>query len=228
MKNKSKIMLSSIMTIVLCACLIAGSTFALFTADAEKSITITSGNVAISASITAADLYSVGVPVDGDNNLVQDENGSFYSYHKQTNGTFANGGTAAFDNDGNLTLTRVTPGDKVVLTFTGTNIGNVIVKARYSVTVESGEELAEALVITIKDAQGNVVDTLQGLDEFVSSSWETLAVGSNLANTTVEILLPVDADNDYQHNNILANNPNYEGVSIAILVEAVQGNANVQ
>lgn len=224
---KKKILLSSMVTIVLCLCLIAGSTFALFTSESEMNIAITSGNVELTASIDAVDLYSVRPVQDGETAEVTDENQAGYVYEQQQNGTFANGGTAALVNGNELTLSRITPGDKVVINVASLNTSDVTIKARYTVEVLSGEELASGLVITLKDANGNVIDTLVGLDSFIST-WETLAAGEQLAATKLEIELPVDAGNEYQHNAILAQNPNYNGVSINILIEAVQGNANVQ
>lgn len=224
---KKKILLSSMVTIVLCLCLIAGSTFALFTSESEMNIAITSGNVELTASIDAVDLYSVRPVQAGETAEVTDENQAGYVYEQQQNGTFANGGTAALVNGNELTLSRITPGDKVVINVASLNTSDVTIKARYTVEVLSGEELASGLVITLKDANGNVIDTLVGLDSFIST-WETLAAGEQLAATKLEIELPVDAGNEYQHNAILAQNPNYNGVSINILIEAVQGNANVQ
>lgn len=224
---KKTILLTSVMTIVLCVCLIAGSTFALFTSEAEMNIAITSGNVELTASIDAVDLYSVRPVQAGETAEVIDENQAGYVYEAQQNGTFANGGTAALVNGNELTLSRITPGDKVVLNIASLNTSDVTIKARYTVDVLSGAELARGLVITIKDASGNVVDTLTGIDNFIST-WETLAAGEQLGATTLEIELPVNAGNEYQHNAILAQNPNYNGVSINILIEAVQGNANVQ
>ena len=48
---KSKVLVSSILTIALCLSLIAGSTFALFTDSAKNDIAVTSGTVDIDATI---------------------------------------------------------------------------------------------------------------------------------------------------------------------------------
>lgn len=48
---KKKILLSSVLTIALCFCLIAGSTYALFTSETEVNIAVTAGKVQISATI---------------------------------------------------------------------------------------------------------------------------------------------------------------------------------
>ena len=48
---KKKVLLSSVLVIAICLCLIAGSTFALFTDIADTSIAITSGNVKLTATV---------------------------------------------------------------------------------------------------------------------------------------------------------------------------------
>ena len=58
MKNKKKILLSSVMVIALCLSLIAGSTFALFTSESKVNIAVTSGKVDVKASITDLSVYS--------------------------------------------------------------------------------------------------------------------------------------------------------------------------
>lgn len=224
---KKKILLSSIVTIAICFCLIVGSTYALFTSESEMNIAITSGNVELKASINEYELWSVRPSEAGDPFETVDENGNGYVYEQQQNGTFANGGTAALNNEGNeLTLSKITPGDKVVINIASVNTSDVIIKARYSISCTKGAALAEALVIRVLDASGNVVEEFEGIDEFVSA-WETLPVGNNMTNPTIEIELPVSAGNKYQHNALVKADPNYDGVAIQIFVEAVQGNGTI-
>lgn len=225
--NKKKILFTSIVTIAICFCLITGSTYALFTSDSEMNIAVTSGNVKVVSTINAVDLYSVRPVAHGETADTVDEFGHEYKFEAQQNGTFANGGTAGLVDGNQLTLARVTPGDKVVLNVNTINYSDVSIKTRFKVNVESGEELAEALVITVKDADGNVLDTLQGLDSFTSVWSGIITAGSHPVDATIEIELPVSTGNHYQHNEILERNPNYEGVSISILVEAVQSNGVV-
>ena len=56
---KKKVLLSSIATIMLCFCLIAGSTFALFTSQTEVNIAVTAGQVEMTAGIAIDKLESV-------------------------------------------------------------------------------------------------------------------------------------------------------------------------
>lgn len=56
---KKNIILSSVLTILLCVSLIAGSTFALFTSESSVNIAVTAGNVEVVATIDEnLELYS--------------------------------------------------------------------------------------------------------------------------------------------------------------------------
>ena len=58
MKNKKKILFSSVMVIALCLSLIAGSTFALFTSESKVNIAVTSGTVKVTAGLNVDAVYS--------------------------------------------------------------------------------------------------------------------------------------------------------------------------
>ena len=49
---KKKVLLSSIVTIALCLCLIAGSTYALFTSQSQTDISVKAAKVEMTASLT--------------------------------------------------------------------------------------------------------------------------------------------------------------------------------
>ena len=49
---KKKLIITSILSMVMCVSLIIGATFALFTSEDNVNITVTSGNVEVSAQIT--------------------------------------------------------------------------------------------------------------------------------------------------------------------------------
>ena len=67
---KKKVLLSSIATIALCLCLIAGSTFALFTSQDNVNIAVTAGEVEMVAGIAITSVESVqGNP----NGTIEDE-----------------------------------------------------------------------------------------------------------------------------------------------------------
>ena len=72
---KKKAVVSSLLTIALCLCLIAGSTYAMFTADTSVNIAVNAANVALTATVDpTVETSSLGVA--------------------GTNGSFANGGAA--------------------------------------------------------------------------------------------------------------------------------------
>ena len=206
---KKKVLLSSIATIALCLCLIAGSTFALFTSKSETNIAVTAGNVDVVTSVKDFKLYSVEANPNG---TIVDENGGKYEYEERTDDKFANGGTAV-QNGSVITLDKVTPGDKISFGIQATNNSDVAVQCRYIIQCIEGEELMEGLVVYIND------DAYPVLKSY-TSAWTALAVGESITdngNIEIEVELPVTAGNKYEK----------KEVSINVLVEAVQGNADV-
>lgn len=206
---KKKVLLSSIATIALCLCLIAGSTFALFTSTSKVDISVTAGEVKMTASITDLTLWSVDADeAKGDETDVIDENGHRYGYADMTAADkFANGGTAAFDG-AVLTMDKITPGDKVEFKVTGSNESNVAIQYRYVIECTEGYKLMSGLVVTVNGV------AYESLDSY-TSAWADLAVGSDIDPVEISIELPVTAGNEYQK----------QETNIKVTVEAVQGNA---
>ena len=202
---KKKVLLSSIATIALCLCLIAGSTFALFTSKTDVNIAVTAGEVDVFASLTNLKLYSVTPDDDG---VIADENGKFYSYEEQS-GKFLNEGTAVI-NGGTLTLDRVTPGDKVSFNVAVDNNSDVAIAHRFIVSCTDGYSLMYGLNVTINGT------TYEHLDTYVSD-WENLVAEGSIDDIEIVIELPVTAGNEYQK----------LSTAINVTVEAVQGNANL-
>ncbi len=202
---KSKVLVSSILTIVLCFSLIVGSTFALFTSEDKFDIAITAGKVDLDASVDALKVYSAKGDAAG---TLVDENGATYKHEEQENNTFANGGYATWD-ESVLSLVNITPGDKVEFNITGTNNSNVAVLYRYSVKVVEGDLLMSGLDITVN---GTKYEALKSY----TSAWASLSAG-DITPVPVAIELPIDAGNEYQE----------ESCKIAVTLEAVQGNAVV-
>ncbi|MBQ7879161.1 MAG: hypothetical protein IJ317_00785, partial [Clostridia bacterium] len=62
MKKKNKVLLTSMATIAMCASLVAGGTYALFTSESAVNIAISSGTVKVEATIGELTLSST---VDG-------------------------------------------------------------------------------------------------------------------------------------------------------------------
>ncbi len=125
---KKKTLLTSLLTIAMCLALIAGSTYALFTSEDKVDISVNSGKVNVTATVTNLVTYSMGEVTE-------------------VKGEFANGGTALFtSNDVKLLkLDRVTPGDKVTFTIELTNASTVDVQYRLIWNITGA--LSEALEI---------------------------------------------------------------------------------
>ena len=206
---KKKVLLSSIATIALCLCLIAGSTFALFTSKSENNIAVTAGKVEMIASVEDFKLYSVEAKADG---TIVDENGGKYEYVERTDGKFINGGTAVLDGS-MITLDKITPGDKISFGINGANNSDVSIQCRYIIQCAGDEALMKGLLVYIN---GVAYPALKSY----TSAWTALEVGKSITdekNIEIVVELPIKAGNEYQE----------KTTSINVLVEAVQGNADV-
>ena len=205
---KKKVLLSSIVTIVLCLTLIAGTTFALFTDTIEMNIAVTSGKVDLTANLANLNRYSVVASATG--NIV-DEFGGKYVYSAPLD-EFANGGTADFNEEGVLVLDRVTPGDKVEFDIVGENDSDVIAQYRYIIECVGDTKLMSGLVVTINGTSYPV------LSSYTSEWMELLPTTETIDTVHVAIELPVTAGNDYME----------KATAIKVTVQAVQGNADLQ
>lgn len=204
---KKKVILSSIMTIALCLCLIAGSTYALFTSQSQTDISVKAAKVEMTAYLSDLKLQSVKADPSG---TITDEFGGTYSYVDCEKNTFVNGGTATLDN-AVLTLDRVTPGDKVSFNVQGTNTSDVTIQYRYIVECIDGlDSLIDGLIVSVN---GVAYSSLKSL----TSTWMTLEPGQNIAAIPVVVDFPVTAGNKYQN----------KSAQIRVVVEAVQGNAAI-
>ena len=209
---KKKALVSSILTIVLCLSLIAGSTFALFTSETTVDIEVDAGRVNIEAGLTTPVLYSVQPDAAG---TEFDENGKTYKYVEQKD-TFANGGTATLDaSNGVISLVNVTPGDKITFKLTGANTSDVAVQYRYKIECIEGYDLMSGFVMTVEEVK------YASMAEY-TSEWNPLAVKENITENNEEgiqlaLELPVSAGNEFQELD----------AKIKISIEAVQNNADV-
>ena len=214
---KKKVLLSSILTIVLCLSLIAGSTFALFTSTSDVNIAITAGKVNVVASLSEPILESVEPVADDtvlpsnpeENGFVQDEKDAWYKYQVRTNGKFYNEGTATVKN-GTLTIERITPGDKVSFNVNVANNSDVAVAYRFIVETTEGHALMYGMNVTVNDK------TYASLDTY-TAAWAYLDAEENINDIEITVELPVDAGNEYQK----------LSAAINVKVEAVQSNANL-
>ena len=172
MKQRSKVIATSIATIAMCASLAVGGTFALFTSESEVNIAVTSGTVDVIANVNAQSLKT-------------------YSMEKvQEAGKFENGGTAEFNAESQLELSLMTPGDKAEFTVDIANNSNVAIQ--YKVTFDVAGELADALVCSATNAEnkwiyaeaGKAIDSVDvsvELPESVNNDYQSKG------NTTVSV-----------------------------------------
>ena len=173
---KSKTFLGAVLSIALCASLIAGATFAIFTSESKVNIAVTSGMVKVTA--TVSDLNATSPEKITSEGTVA---GGYVA-------GFTNGGSADY-NGNEITLANVTPGDKVTFNITVNNQSNVDIKYRVVISDPEGSNLADALKITIAG------------EEFygaATSDYTACAAGAEIDAIPVSIELPVGTNNDWQ------------------------------
>lgn len=189
-----KLLLSSLMSIAMLASITTGATYALFTAEDTVNVNVTAGRVNVTARVL--ETFSIK---SLDTELVE----------VKGEGTFSSGGKVTVDSQGNITLDRIVPGDRVEFTIDVVNDSNVDVNYRSILTATGGLELYSGLVVTIDEAVYN------GMTAY--SKWEYLTPGEGSRQVKVTIELPKEAGNEYQN----------LSTSIHYTVSALQGNAEI-
>ena len=185
--SSNRSLVTTLVVLAICLVIVTGSTFSLFTSKTGVNIAVTAGNVEFEATINNALIL--------------------YSMDKVQEGTFENGGTAELTNNNQtLTLTNITPGDKVELTIDLNNKSNV--KTAYRVLWSYGEnDTLTDLEVSIKNADNSYDEVTTG-----TSQWYYLDANAAAASTTLVIELPVDSEQETKVANI------------SFAVEAVQAN----
>lgn len=196
---KRNVVVSALLAIMLCVSLIAGATFALFTSESKTNVAVTSGKVDVVATMNGLTLYSP-TSIDQSGNVVDSANAA-------TATMFANGGTATADAN-TITLTNITPGDKVTFNIDVKNNSNVTVKYRTILACESDDGLFAGLKVTIDG------ETYDGLTKV--SDYAPLDEAGEVDTVPVTIELPATAGNAYQDKTF----------KFTYKVEAVQGNTD--
>lgn len=221
---KKKVLLTSVMTIALCLCLIVGSTYALFTSQSNVNIAVTAGDVNVVANINSGlKTWSLGQNKPTNN----------------TDGSFANGGEAYIDDDGILVIERMTPGDSVEFTITVKNTSDILTKYKLSAVSTAAENVAQGIkdlseVLTVSasvTAVNNGSNVARSFDmsyaenndrRSFSSEWFSApatdgATAATIMTITVTVTFPNRApelDNPYKK----------AQASMAFTVDAVQAN----
>ena len=204
---KKKILLSSILTIVLCLSILVGATYALFTSTKQVNVAITAGKLDVVATIDPAlKTWSLG----------QTETNA------RTDGSFVNGGVAAIE-DGKLIIKRMTPGDVVKFTIKVENDSDVALKYRVkavsTIAQDATKDLSDALT-TVATVKGTDYQMNTDGKECVSGWFLVEAPdgnGADITDITVIVRFPngtPEHDNEFKA----------AGASITFTVEAVQSN----
>lgn len=176
-KKKVGILASAIAVCAICASLIVGSTFALFTSNDTVNITVTSGKVAVTTTI---------------------ENATYTHPYSVSETEIVEEGTAkAIDvaADGkSIAVEGMIPGDKIGFDLVLKNVGTVDAAYQYSLTGTEGLRLISALEVTVADKEGTVYAG-SNVKSYKSAKG-TLAAGKD-ATYHVTLALPVSVGNAY-------------------------------
>lgn len=162
---KKNTLLTSILTLLLCVSLIAGSTFALLSSTTRINIAIGSGKVKLTASLQTLRIYSME--------------------EEQFNGYFANGGTASIDR-GVLDLNLITPGDKVTAEIAVKN--NSTIGLKYRVVMRAEGALMDALNASVT-IDGNTYPIASAKN---ATPWIRAAAGEEIPSGEDPILVSVE------------------------------------
>ena len=169
MKQRSKVIATSIATIAMCASLAVGGTFALFTSESEVNIAVTSGTVDVKATATNLDksnLYSQEAAIDGGmvsiSNMIPGDSITFDVEIKNYSTVTANYRTILTSEDGGLADALTISFDKATtkepISFLG---GYGVDDWTQIAAAKDGGEIVETITVTIAfNSQGNDIDNL--------------------------------------------------------------------
>lgn len=199
---KKKTLLTAILSIVMCLSLMAGATFALFTSESKVNIAITSGKVAIEASVS--DVYLKDLNETTYTRSVLD--GETVGF--ESNGTDTR--TVKFDGQ-KLYLSNVACGDAVKFNVNINNNSTIAAKYRVIISAENNTGLFDGLVVNVDN------QTFMGK---TYTAWKLLNAGTNGDTVAFEITLP-DTGNNAHDNKFQG-----KACDIVVTVEGIQGNAD--
>ncbi len=203
MKNKnitksSKTLILSAAAALAFGSVAVGTTYALFTSEAGTSVTVTSGKVSLKTEIKNIKLFSLS-----------ETTGEVTEISSQD--TFTTGGTFSYA-DGEVSLDKIVPGDKVEFEMDITNESNVDIKYHKLFKVLEDTGLCAGLEMTI---DGEAYDGATLSSEYVD--WLKEDAGTP-KTVKISIALPVAAGNAYQN----------KTCKLSFKYEAVQKNAKVE
>lgn len=132
MKAKSvrHILTVSFLTILGSLVILTGTTYSLLTSSSKNSIVISSANVSLKATVDKIEAYSP-TEIDENGSIKNDNNAAT---NDDNTHTFKCGGSVSVDSEGNVTITKIVPGDHVDLTIGLKNESNIAISYKVSLT----------------------------------------------------------------------------------------------
>ena len=179
MKSKRTALLTAGLTVLLCAAIIVGATFALFGTQKQREVTVTTGSVDIAAEFDADSLTLYSLTPE--------------STDAQPTGSlnFATGGSASIDGqNGSISLSQMVPGDKAEFTLTITNTGKSAARFRVdytpSVTGAEGAEdsLNYAITAHFRSGPGRKRRSRPEVPSRSRSPWSSIKTPNRPSGTT--------------------------------------------
>lgn len=176
MKKLGKSVLLSTLAALAFGAVAVGTTYALFTSEAEASVEVTTGKVNVTAEIKELELYSPTLIAE-DGSVKDDSNAA-------TDTRFACGGTVTKEGNA-ITIDKMVAGDKVTVKYTVKNNSTVAIKYRAKVEVPKITELEHELRGDLK------------------TEWTKVEAGADLTSSdvTMVVKLPTTATGDFAETN---------------------------
>lgn len=166
--NKKNVIISALLSIVMCISLIVGVTLAIATSDSKVNIAITGAKIDVVATVDETSVQKKQL------NTEYAADGSTYS------------GEVEFDG-GTVSLKNFVAGDGVKFNIIVKNNSTVTVNYRTVLAIENNSGLFQALKV--------LVDGKEFTSDYYCADWQSIEEGSDDVTITVEIELPADATN---------------------------------
>lgn len=210
-RTKKTALLISALAIVLCAAVITGATFALFTDGEQYAIGVNTGKIDVEGTLTLDSAWSEAQTTGERTEAVVSDNSA----------TVAQGGTVTLEgNTVTFNLMSLGDGAKMSLSFANKSTVNMQYRITVSVTGEAASEFLRDN-LTIKVDNGDAVNMFNAEDTvYTITDWTPVDANSAIDTVSFEIALPWSALSASEG---LAEN---QSVSITVSMEAIQGNAD--
>ena len=211
-RTKKTALLVSALAIVLCAAVIVGATYALFTDGEEYAIGVNTGKIDVSGTLTLESAWSEAQTTGVKENAEVSSNSA----------TVAQGGTVTVSEGNTVKFANMSLGDGAKLQIAFTNNSTIDMKYRVTLSVKSDGAASDFLKssLTVKVGNGEA-QTAFGADSdtFVIVNWTSVTASSAIDEVTFEVALPWSA---LEASEALSD---AQSISLVVKMEAVQNNA---